>query len=273
MNYFTRYKKWLFFILILFINSSLWSQDTLRFAKIKTTNGVLIKGYVVDSVVNNKVILRTSAESVFTIKFDEISKIKLKDHAIIKSGSNSTSETEVYPGFDNKLGFYHLFGIGLAFGEYNSSLSLTNENGYRFNDHFSIGLGANYDRYDRASALPFYVNARGFLHNKKLSPFYYVGGGYAIAWRNQHYQGSIEYNGVNGGVMLQTGLGYQLNFQNMGMVFNLGYKTQKARLQYSQANHWGYSPFSSSIAPETDPVLVDEKRTFRRIELKVALLF
>ncbi|MGK7396633.1 MAG: hypothetical protein ACNS62_18790 [Candidatus Cyclobacteriaceae bacterium M3_2C_046] len=261
------------FLLLLIPVAELLAQEehNLRYAKIKLNNGVSIKGYVVDSVSTKNLVLRTSESGSFLISLDQVKFIRFGGYAHKTNNSTGTISKNLDQNYENQLGFYHLVGLGLTFAEQEGgNISLTTENGYRFNDHFSLGIGVNYDRYARSSALPVYANFRGFLYNKKVTPYYFLGGGYGFAWKNNNIDGPFNFTKVAGGMMAQTGLGYQINFANSALQIHLGYKMQQTRLEYESFNY--IQPWDSYFVPNQQNVAYKEKRLYRRIELKAAFV-
>lgn len=260
-----------FNLLIHFVRAQ---TDTLRYAKIKLNSGVSIKGYVLDEVSPEHLVVKTDYETSFMISMDEIKKMKFGDIKYVDKQQNQSKSISTDQVYDNHLGFYHLFGLGWSIGEDNTNLSLSTENGYRFNEHLAVGLGMNYDRYSPLSALPIYVNARGYLHNRKVSPFYYAGAGYGFAWANEERAEGLDFEQVNGGFMAHTGLGYQINFSGSAMIFHLGYKILNTKMEYSTYGYYHLDPLSSFMpANQGGNVEVTEKRVIRRAEIKAAFLF
>lgn len=255
---------------ILFSNAGVCQQDTVRFTKIKLENGAKIKGYLLKDINTENLILKTPSGNAFYIELDDIKKIKFGRYGIINESKASLQPIAINRIYDQRIGTYSIFGLGLNFSEYNSHVSLTSEFGKRFNKTFSLGVAVNYDRDHMVSNLPIYLNGRAYLNNSKISPFLYLGTGYSLAWANDNFWG-IEYNKTRGGLMGQLGIGYQLNFSGSAMLFNVGYKVQSIYQDYN-TNTFNPEPWSS-FAPTTTNINVKENRLLRRAEVKISFLF
>lgn len=259
------------FILAISCNFALAQQDTVRFTKLKLENGATIKGYLLKDINPENLVLKTPSGNSFFIDMEDVRKMKFGRYGIINRSRENVEPVVMRRVYDQRIGMYNLFGLGLNFSEFGAHLSLTTETGKRFNENFALGIGLNYDRDDMVSNLPIYLNGRAYLNNKKVSPFAYAGLGYSFAWSNGNYW-NYEVNQVNGGIMGQLGIGYQLNFGGSAMLFNLGYKLQRIYQDYDYYNY--YSPWSSFAPPPDEPgINVKEKRLLRRAEFKVSFLF
>ena len=266
--------KLLSLVLLFIFNFSFSQKDTVRFARIKLDNGASIKGYLLKDINPENLILKTPSGTAFFIGMDDVRKMKFGRYGIIDRSNSNVIPVDIYRMYDQRIGMYNLFGIGLNFSEYDANWSFTTEFGKRFNDHFAIGLGLNYDRDYFISNMPIYLNGRAYLNNRKVSPFAYAGLGYSLAWKNENSDWMYQFNKVRGGVMGQVGIGYQLNFGGSAVLFNLGYKLQRIYQDYSFNNWYGYTPWSSFAPGHDEPNMnIKEIRVFRRAEFKVSFLF
>lgn len=257
-------------ILVFAIGCVFGQQDTVRFTKLKLENGASIKGYMLKDINPENLILKTPSGNSFFIDMEDIRKIKFGRYGIINRSNSDVTPMPITRVYDQRIGTYSLFGVGLNFSEYNSHVSLTTEFGKRFNERFALGLGINYDRDQIVSSLPIYLNGRAYLNNRKVSPFAYAGMGYGFAWANDNLW-NFEVHEVNGGFMGQLGIGYQLNFSGSAMLFNLGYKLQRV---YQDYDYSYYTPWSSFVPTQGDPYYnVKVSRLLRRAEFKVSFLF
>ncbi len=245
-------------------------QDTVRFAKIKLENGTYIRGYILQDITAGNLVLKTPSGNAFFVKMDDIIKMKFGKYAVLDKSDKSVKPVALNNIYDQRIGTYSLFGVGLNFSEMDAHLSLTSELGKRFNDHFALGVGINYDRDYWVSNLPIYFNGRAYLNNRKVSPFVYAGAGYSLAWANDDWY--YEFNKVNGGFMGQLGLGYQINFAGSALLFNVGYKIQRVFQDYSTYNY-GYQPWPGSSSFSEPNVNIKEIRLLRRAEFKLSFMF
>jgi len=250
-------------------------DDTVRFAKIKLENDVSIKGYLLQDINSNNLILKTHSGNTFSIDMNDVKKVKFGKYGTIDQSKKDVKIISINNIYEQRIGIYNIFGFGLNFSEYSSRISLTTEVGKRFNKNWALGLAINYDRDYLLSNLPIYLSGRAYLNNKKIAPFAYAGLGYSLAWANDP-DDFYQINEVRGGYMGQLGIGYQINFSGLALLLNLGYKVQKVYQDYSY-NEYYYAPWSRLSMPMSgsgEPnVNVKEKRLLRRAEFKVSFLF
>ena len=247
-------------------------NEGLRHVKIILTSGTVLKGNIGKSISEDYITLIPDWDTVnaFNLPFDYIKSMEFGRYREVSG--NKDPKPLIKPVL-SEPGFYHVFTFGLAMGENKTNLMLSSENGYRINDHFAGGLGVNYDRYTNISSLPVYLNFRGYLRNKRVSPFYFLGGGYGFGWNNGKEYMGYQVNNVKGGIYGQTGLGYQIQYSQSAISFNLGYKIQKTTLDYEYRNY--YQPWSSFAPqlPSDNNMIVHEKRLVRRMFVSFSVVF
>lgn len=237
------------------------------YAKVVLENGATIKGYVGKSVNDNSIKIVMPGDSTYElhIAFDLIKTLEFR-----RSRTAERKPVQVKPApVENPAGFYHSVSFGLMMGEDEVNLSLSNENSYRINDHLSLGLAANYDRYYRVSTAPVYATAKLFLKNQRISPYYFMGGGYGFGWLNKKTANwQIHDEKFRGGVFGQTGVGYQVNGHNGSLAFQLGFRLQKSLREY----YYDQGIWSHPVTID-DLMHVSEKRMFRRVFFSMAAVF
>lgn len=256
----------LFFALGIFMcQNTIAQQQPPTYARVILTNGALVKGYVGKSIDNDhfKIIFPGDSSYEMHIRIDMIKKLEFRKQRTARRVAFVDSADSSQPGI------FHSISFGVMVGENNVGISLANENGYRINDHFALGIGLNYDRYDQASALPIYVTARAYVNNKRVSPYYFVGAGYGFGWLNTEFNTTtIHKPEFRGGLYGQTGVGYEFLGKNHSVSVILGYRIQKSQLEYYyDEGIWSH--------PRTieDFMFVSEKRMFRRAFIAVGASF
>ena len=168
-------------------------------------------------------------------------------------------------------GYFHVIDFAVLvqstgyYGSYaggGNGMSIATIHGYTFNPHLMVGLGVGLDHYGygNVTAAPLFASVRGLMLQKRWSPMYFLNAGGGLAWGNDFF-----FNGTNGrttgGMMVYPGLGYQWHVGRSAVLFNVGYKVQRARLSYSWED-WNGSTIE-----------VDEKRILRRLSLSMGVHF
>lgn len=244
--------------LIILLPSIGFAQPS-RKAKILLVNGVKIKGGVVKSYDKEFIEVEMANMENILIRYDHIKRITFKNYGNVHSDfaekidTNPTLKTET---------FYHEFRGGLLIGEENASGTIHTINGYQFNQFLGTGLGVGLNKFGNYLTVPIYATVKGYIQDKKVSPFYYGDIGYGLAWHSNKNDDVFELDNVKGGLYWQLGLGYQINFYNSSLVLSLGYVNQGSQADYTYYRPWDLSD-----------VEVTEKRLLRRFNLSVGFLF
>lgn len=220
-------------------------------------NGKVLQGAVITSIF----------EEYLTLEIDEVTHLNIQLNKIksIYFGKY-TREGKTKPAFEPKVGFIHAADIGLLFGNNaygsGSSPSVNIVNSFQFNSYVGTGLGLGLDLHGNITTLPVYVNLKGALTKKKVTPYYFLNAGYAFAWDSEN-DSFIEYDKVQGGWLLQPGFGYQFNMAQSALLVGLGYRIQKMTLDYHTSS-WGWG---------NSDIFYHEERTLRRLSLSVGITF
>ena len=243
-------------------------------------NGTRIEGFIVESTFKDYIKIRVADSDPLVVSFHKIRKIKFypgtqraqpSDTMPGHTGGNNIL-AQYAPGIKTKSIFHEVTG-SLMFGQGNTNVSLQAVNGYQFNRYVGAGLGLGVDHYDDYSALPLFLEAKGYLFDRKVTPFYFVDLGYAFAWKNGNIGNNYQNFEVDGGFGWQLGLGYQFNFEQGGMVLKFGYKNQSVHDSYSYPNYYtGFTDITND-GSGNNMVDVQEDRVLRRFVVSVGFLF
>lgn len=250
-------KSFALLMLLLLNTNKVVAQDLWK-AKVKLYKSPTLTGYVSIPQTGESIYLQQSDSTRVLLELEDIKKLKLLNPYNNKSEAFKTD----YKTFSSETGFYHQLFVGVSFGEEELNGSMGIINGYRFNNFFALDIGINYDRYKNISTLPIYLQPRLYLKNNKISIYYFTGVGYSLGWTNKEQNNANEKIDVQGGVMGQAGIGYQINFLKSALNFTLGYKLQKVVTDYEYYSTWyeRWPSFESVKAMD-----VEEKRLVRRI--------
>lgn len=220
-------------------------------------NGKVLQGAVITSIFEEYLTLEIDEVTHLDIHFDKIKNISFGNHK---------EEAKAKPAFEPKTGFIHAADLGLLFGNNaygsGSSLSVNIVNSFQFNPYVGTGLGLGLDLHGDITTLPLYVSLKGVLTKKKVTPYYFLNAGYAVAWDSEN-DGFIEFDKVKGGWLLQPGFGYQFNLAQSALLVGLGYRMQKMTLDYHTPN-WGWGG---------SDIFYHEERILRRLSLSLGISF
>ncbi len=244
------------FLLLSILNSNAQIDKQ---AKIVLKNGVKIKGGILESFDDSRLKVKIDDSNIILIRYEHIKKINFKRYGNVNS--NFEDKLSNPPSLKTES-FYHELRGGLLFGNDNTDVSLQTINGYQFNKYFGTGLGLGINKYGNSVTLPVYATVKGYLLDKKVSPFYFADLGYGFAWKTNKNETMFELDNVKGGYYWQLGMGYQVNFYNSSMVFTLGYINQDSRANYIYYRPW-----------DIDDVQISERRILRRFAFSVGFLF
>ena len=246
-------------LLFFFVFSTEIHAQITKKVKISLKNGVKIKGGIVESFDDSLLKVKIDDSTTFILRYDVIAKISFKGYGSVHS---DIKEKLSNPPSLKTESFYHEIRGGLLFGEENIDVSLQTINGYQFNKYLGTGLGLGINKFGNYTTLPLYAQVKGYIFDKKVSPFYFGDIGYGFAWNTNKNEDLFELENVQGGLYWQLGLGYQINFYNSSIIFTLGYINQDSKADYIYYRPW-----------DMDDVEISERRLLRRVAFSVGFLF
>lgn len=247
------------FGLLLFIVVNTYAQDNKQ-VRILLKNGVKIKGALVESFDEDKLkVSIDSSSNLLVIPFDRINNISFKGYGRINDKFKKRLEN---PPSLKVNSFYNEIRGGLMFGEDALNVALHSINGYQFSKYLGTAVGIGVNKYGNYVTMPLYAQIKGYLSEKKVSPFYFGDIGYGFAWKTSKNEDQFELDNLKGGLYWQLGLGYQINFYNSSMTFSLGYVSQDSKAEYVYYRPW-----------DIDDVEISERRLLRRVVFSVGFLF
>lgn len=247
-------------MLFVFLASSIQALAQInQKAKIVLKNGITINGAIVESFDDRFLKINIDSSNTILIRYDHMKRIIFKGKA--KTEGTSEEIIALQPTL-NIESFYHEFRGGLLVGEENTSFTVQTINGYQFSKYLGTGLGLGVNKYGNYITLPIYATVKGYLYDKKVSPFYYGDIGYGFAWQSNKNENVFELDNVQGGLYWQLGLGYQINFYKSAMTFTLGYSNQDSKAEYTYFSGW-----------DINSVKVSERRILRRFAISIGFLF
>ncbi len=238
---------------------SSYSQAT-KPVKIFLKNGAKIEGAIIGSFDDSRLFFTINGDDSIAMKYDYIRKIQFKGKG---AGYNKFDEKIASNPSIKSNAFYHEFRTGFLFGADEVSFAVHTLNGYQFNQYLGTGLGIGLNTFGDYLTMPIYATVKGYILDRKVSPFYFGDVGYGFAWRNNNNSDYYQVSNLKGGYYWQLGMGYQVNFFNSAFTMAIGYTNQDSQADYSyNPGYWGGSGFD-----------VSEKRLLRRVSLTVGFLF
>ena len=260
-------RRWSLLLLFMVVTVLGYAQtSTQQEVTVFLKNGKVVQGMTTLSMFEGYLTLEVDEFTQTHIAYPDIRQIVFGPVEDIK-GVKWREPKQRNPFAIKERGYFHLIELAVLAqsGGYHSEggngLGISTTHGYAFSPHLMVGLGVGLDHYGYANvtAAPLFASVRGIML-RQWTPMYFLNVGGAAAWGND-----LFFSGTNsrttGGVMLYPGLGYQCHFSKSAILFNVGYKVQRARLSYSWED-WDGST-----------VEVDERRTLRRLSLLIGFQF
>jgi hypothetical protein len=185
-------------------------------------NGSIIRGLVIEQVINKSIKIETADRSVFVYQMEEIEKITKEPF----QGRNRNSHNN----FGMKTGYKGMVEMGYEFkvGDYGMDrFKLNIIHGSQINPYFSFGIGTGLRYYSlpEAALIPLFMDLRTNFIDNNVSPYFSLGVGYSFDATN-------EFEGV--GLLMNPTLGVSIKVGNKSaMNVGLGYEMQQMKFYTS----------------------------------------
>ena len=168
---------------------------------------------------------------------------KIKPYQFSENGFYNETNLSIL-AIDSRTDDLPAFGLSTVFGK-------------QFNRKIGAGIGVGLDHYAISSYELIYSifgEARGYLNDQNVSPYYTLRFGYGIPGRRE------QLLSARGGIMVSPSIGYRLGAsEHLNMTVSVGYNFQSASYTY-QGNQW---------LRET----IEEQIRYKRMFLRIGLLF
>lgn len=228
--------------------------------KVYLINGSLIKGNVAE--IGNEQIKVVSGKSELNLVIEDIRFVKLSKVNNIDKSQVEQLKKKIKSDFDK--GFAFMLNVGLQVGatsDYESNKATWTSEGivfYKFDPKLQFGISLGYDQHDRFNAVPFSVYYRGDLAKSPGGLFAYGSVGTSKMWVNT--KSDIDYNDVEGGGVIQFGMGHSWELKKSELIATFGWKRQKVKSVNGQIWDWGGTEYVVS-------------RSINRIEINFGIIF
>lgn len=133
-------------------------------------------------------------------------------------------------------------------------VGLDNITGKQFNKYVGLGLGIGYHSMNPGRGennLPLFVDFRGYLKERKVSPYYNLSAGYAFAFKNEEKR----INDAQGGFVFHPAFGFKIGSAENSFMIDFGIK-------------WTRSTFHFDFWNEVR----EHKMTYERLVLRIGLM-
>ena len=245
---------WLSAILLsvgMLVSCDLAAQEVSTIDIIRTNGGSVWKGRILSYEVGGMVEFETLHG--MRISFPEPAVARVKQKLIVVGGSAGRK-----PYAFKEQGIYHAVSVGISLADEAPGIGMTYALGHRFNRWIGVGGGfgiQNFDLSEGLNVVPVFAEARGFLTETRVSPYYAVRVGYGFAVTNPKF----DMVRSKGGAMFNPELGVRFGGGSaVSYYMGLGVHLQRATYDYE----WPFSEVRRS-----------DKYLFKRWEVKMGITF
>ena len=205
-------------------------------------NGGVLRGEIIEMHENGYLKIEVTGRNIFVVMMDEVENIS---SAKISDQSHSKE-----PGYMNRTGFEVLHSSA------SSTLRFTMVNGYRFNSHFSAGIGFGITPYnDPLTLVPVFLDIKMRFLKANSSPYLFLKTGYNFS---VHHDDDVELQEHKGGLLINPGVGLHfIRSSGVGFYFQAGYNIDNS---YYEFEGWW-------------PQTVENDISFRRLSVGMGLSF
>lgn len=246
-------KTFIYSILLLFVLSpALQAQNEdqgVRYVDVVyTVNGSVFRGKILEYAKGDSLRMEILGGLKITMEEAEISKI-VQERVDVSENQKKTFVQRPYnfreKGIYNATHLAFMGGKAAWNGKFTPAISIQNVTGFQFNRFIGAGIGFGYDVYDISngfSVLPVFAEARGYLNQRNISPYYSLSVGYGFAVSN----GDNLIRPEKGGVMIHPALGFRFGAnKDLNFLADIGFIYQKAT--YYQNWEWEQDYFSMAF--------------------------
>ncbi|HEY5592414.1 MAG TPA: hypothetical protein VIK55_15535 [Paludibacter sp.] len=210
-------KEILAFSLFILVSTLTFAQQNYQDV-VYLKNGSIIHGIIIEQIPNKSIKVETADKNVFFYQMAEIEKLT-KEPMQVRSNIKNDSK-----GFH--IGYQGIFEMGYVkgFGDQSMDyLKLSIINGYRFNPHFSLGLGTGLRYYLDVKDLliPLFADCRINLLKNNNSPYFGLGVGYS-------FNPNSNFDAV--GLLVSPSFGLNIKISDIhSLNIGVGYEFQKRK--------------------------------------------
>lgn len=228
---------------------------------VKLTNGVRLKGDIIEYVQDDYMIMHILDGQNLRIPFDYIYKFNVRQTFKIP-GLRVRGYDLPSKGYFNYTSAGLLFLKAYSYETVKIKPAIHMINGYRFNKRLGTGIGIGLDNYGPTSAFPMYLSIRGNLFSRRITPMFNADLGYSWMWKNDSFDNYLgDFDRVEGGYYWEVGAGIRLNLRSTALILNYAYKHQNSTLTETSTSWW-----------TVNEVRVEDRK-FRNMVLSIGIEF
>jgi hypothetical protein len=216
-------------------------------------NGSVIHGMIIEQVPNESLTIKTADRNIFVFKIEEIEKITKEEVMPLKPEYVPVPENQgiiipekiVVPEKNYGKGYVNIleFTFGREMLQNHSNQAMTGSvgsfsqfsigiqdiNGYRFNSHFSAGIGFGFHLYPGLVYMPLFADFRFHIQKKGISP--YLGFAIGYTFTQMEILGFESSKDYYGGMMVNPAFGVKFPIKRrFAFIMSFGYRYQEARI-------------------------------------------
>ena len=196
-------------------------------------NGSVIRGIIIEQVINKAIKLETSDKSIFVFEMDDIEKLTKERVPTSTKATEKKEEEPLKPKREIKQkGYTNITELNFGFQDAFTTYGFHTINGYLVNPIFSVGLGVGIEAYPSSlfrsqknttwAMLPMFIDARANFINGPITPFLSFGAGYSIPLDESFPHTNI------GGILINPSVGVKFFIsKSTALNFSLGYRFQE----------------------------------------------
>lgn len=183
--------------------------------------------------------------------------------------SSGGSKTLAYYKRTSKGRPYGSAWLGLSMGTETTNTTLGLSGGYTFNRWFSLGAGIERTPYTNVRVIPYYLEGKVRVFDKKFSP-YIVGqaGWSSVANFDRNPSGEYLVNEVDSKAFFQTGLSFAVDSKIVELCIDVLYRQQTIHSTYQRMGTFFFSENNT-----LQDAIINEKRQVRRLVFQLRVNF
>ncbi len=221
-------KQFILFIVSVLFACSLYAQEVTQGFEdvVYLKDGSVLRGVIEAYEPDGEIRIKSWNGTLMTFSSDDVKRIEQ-----IATNKKKGKKDRIYQfkerGIFNSTDFYFTTGR-TAWDEVYVGPSLQNVTGFQFNRLAGVGLGLGVNAISPGEGeviVPLFLEARGYLYERRVTPMYRFDLGYGFATKNEN----ANIVDAKGGIMVHPSFGFRFGARSTSNVtLDFGYFFQKA---------------------------------------------